>query len=175
MTQHDSFAAGQRPWHSRDGRSAEVPDPGSVPADWSPSSGYPGYPMTTGAPGWSGRQPEWNDDTAVGAHVYGAGPVPDRVPAEWNDPAPPSWNTPSRHAAPEPAGWGIGVDHARVSRTPAGSPVVVRPQPAPPTVTPDQAADRSRKNPKLMMAVYLAAAALAGGGVGAGLMVVLTP
>jgi hypothetical protein len=42
-------------------------------------------------------------------------------------------------------------------------------------VTPDQAADRSRTNPKLMMAVYLAAAALAGGGVGAGLMVVLTP
>jgi hypothetical protein len=167
MTQHDSFAAGQRPWHSRESRPSEVPDPETVPTDWSPGTRYADYPTAGGTPGWNGA--------AVGAHVYSAGPVPDRVPAEWQHPAPPSWNTPSRHAAPEPAGWGAGPDRGRSARTHTGSPMVVTPQPAPPTVTPDPAADRPGRRSKLMTAAYLAAAALAGGGVGAGIMAVLTP
>ncbi|WP_433793184.1 hypothetical protein [Actinoplanes sp. CA-252034] len=208
MSQHDPSAPG--PWHSqgrpaRSGHgepvawSSEVPEPASVPNDWSPSSAYAGHhstgylgepaaaPVTWhdpgAAPGWSGRHPEpdpaasWNGNTTMGP-AYRSSPMPDRIPAEWSqspvpDSVPQSW-----HSEPPTAGWNAAPASSFSERT--EPPVRAwNPDPAPidlgvvsaRTEGRGMSPDRTaRRSPKLMMAAALAAAALAGGGVGAGLM-----
>ncbi|GGN41126.1 hypothetical protein FHR83_006892 [Actinoplanes campanulatus] len=196
MTQHDPSARGPVPRHSAQARAShgewahrpsEVPDPQSVPADWSPSgmthagtpgAGYADYP----ADAWTGAgQPAaWN-----------GGSIPDRVPAawstpepateQWTEPHPPAWNNaaaeqPSStwNAAPEAApAWGAVVPrpHAHPPATPAvWEPTAAPAAGRPPAVPGSASGARTPKKSKLIFAGALVAAALAGGGAGAGIM-----
>ncbi|MBO3743760.1 hypothetical protein [Actinoplanes flavus] len=307
MTQHDPSARGPVPRYSAQVRPAhgewanrpsEVPDPQSVPIDWSPSgmthagtpgAGYADHPAhssgapssgapssgapsgvapsgvaysgagqssgaqsgvaqsgvaysgaaqsgggragwgdTTGrtaAPGWTGHSPEtdpaagWNGGTAAwtgDGRPAAWNSIPDRVPAEWSTPEPPTarwteahspaWNNAGAeppevtwHAAPEvvptwgavvprphadppahrhPAAWDptappAGGD-APAHRHPAATPAAWDPT-APPAggdaPAPRSASGaRTPKKSKLIFAGALIAAALAGGGAGAGIM-----
>ncbi|GIE81088.1 hypothetical protein Aph02nite_70380 [Actinoplanes philippinensis] len=202
MNQYDPSAPGPRHSPGRPaGWPSEVPEPATVPTDWSPSGAYAGHHSTGvtpvgaptawdragSAPGWSGRHPEpdpaasWNGNTTMGPAYRGshteptawnggypaahsAGPVPDRIPADWNsapvpDSVPPSW-----HAEPPAATWNTDPEPIDLGVIPTRDEVRNHGRT---TESPNRTA---RRNPKLMMAAALAAAALAGGGVGAGLM-----
>ncbi|GGN70779.1 hypothetical protein GCM10010112_37640 [Actinoplanes lobatus] len=250
MTQHDPSARGPVPRYSAQARTShgewanrpsEVPDPQSVPADWSPSgmthagtpgagyADYPVHPAASGsahaasggahaswehaadqaaAPGWTGYGPEadpaagWNGNTGAWTGdgrtaAWNGGPIPDRVPAEWSTPEPPTaaWNAVPE---PHPPAWNNAEPpaptwNAAAEAAPAWGAVVPRPHADPPahrhpTATPavwettaaptvhDAPAPRSAsgartpKKSKLIFAGALIAAALAGGGAGAGIM-----
>ncbi|BEL10172.1 hypothetical protein Q0Z83_083630 [Actinoplanes sichuanensis] len=171
-------------------------EPGGAPVAWDqPSGSVPGWsgrhPEPDPAASWNGNttmsshgyrtDPEptvWNGGhvdpeparrstgyTDVEPTAWNGSSVPDRIPAEWNTPST-SWHTSAATSAaptsPPTAAWHASpapVDHsAALPRTEEKG------------VAPDRTAGRARKSPKLMMAAALTAAALAGGGVGAGLM-----
>jgi hypothetical protein len=154
------------------------------PASW--SGGY-ADPVPSHRDGHvEGEQTAWNGS-----------PVPDRIPAEWHDSpfpdsVPPSWNTDPPAAswhAPSTAWNAAPVEPSATSwNGPSATTGNAAPGAAPVTAwhakadsgaasarteekvaNPDRTAGRARRSPRLRMAAAMAAAALAGGGVGAGL------
>lgn len=215
MTQYDPSAQGPGRRYSQDGRypvhphtesssrPPEVPDPHSVPTDWSPSgtthagSAYAGYGRTTGEPG--GAPAAWLSAPREpgGAHAaweqWNHPAVPDSVPPSWTTSSQEQptarWNTPARNPEPSTAAWNAAASEPSTAawNTPASAPSAsgwngagrrtntdfFARSPVAPAATPatGTTADRgTRKNPKLTIAVAMIAAALAGGGVGAGIM-----
>jgi hypothetical protein len=163
------------------------------------ASGWSGrHPEPDPAASWNGNTTM--SGAYRGSHAdaeptaWNGSPVPDRIPAEWNDAhvpdaVPQSWNseppTASWHAMPtswngsaptaqpptaQPpaAGW-----NAAPMSPPASAPVPARngsPAPVDHGAASARTDEKVRRSPKLMLAAALVAAALAGGGVGAGLM-----